>query len=171
MFDHLGSIDISINDFEITKNKLVTTLENWGEEFTVEFEILVEKVPSADWTNVFHFTTNGDGQYFGDRIPALFIHSYGFFYICSSLGPYPNYCTFYYFTMGKPYKIAIKQYEEADDEYWFEIIIDGETKFKHRNDQVYSYPSVDLYASDNWYSSFTDDFGKVTNFRAVDSGR
>ena len=54
--------------------------------YTVEFEIMVTNSGSG-WTSIFHFTAGGDGSKTGDRLPALFLNSGGFFHICSAIHP------------------------------------------------------------------------------------
>ena len=67
--------------------------QNWGRLFTIEFDIIVTGyVPG--WTNVFHFTAEGNYDNYGDRIPALYIdniNNQGYFHICSAINGNPNY--------------------------------------------------------------------------------
>ena len=45
---------------DIERNKLVQEYQNWGKEFTIEFDIVVNKMPN-DWLNIFRVTsTNND---------------------------------------------------------------------------------------------------------------
>ena len=140
--------------------------QNWGRLFTVEFDIIVTSHVSG-WTNVFHFTAEGNKDNYGDRIPALYIdniNNQGYFHICSAINGNPNYRKNFDFELGKQYHISIKQFMDSGIN-WFEIIIDGESLFKIKNTQPKSFSSVKLYGSDPWYNSFTSDLGKICNFK------
>ena len=81
--------------------------------------------------------------------------------------------------LGKTYQITIKQFK-ASGTYWYEIIIDGEPKFKIEIPQPTSFSNVLAYTSDEgillWNTNeipedpFTSDFGSVCNFK-VEQGQ
>ena len=151
----------------ITKNKLVKEFQNWGKAFKVEFTIKVTKLPTKTWTNVFHFTANnGDRETYGDRIPGLWIHNSGNFYVCSAVSGITDYAKFVNLELGKEHQMTIQQLLEVDSDqgtsrYWYEIILDGESKFLIENRQPKSFANVKLYASDPWYEPFSSDLGHV----------
>ena len=78
--------------------------------------------------------------------------------------------------LGKTYQITIKQFK-ASETYWYEIIIDGESKFKIEIPEPKSYSNVRAYTSYEmkingfdfgmglFYDPFTSDFGSVCNFK------
>ena len=78
--------------------------------------------------------------------------------------------------LGKTYQITIKQFK-ASGTYWYEIIIDGEPKFKIEiPHQPISYSNVKAYTSHKNFAqflpgldisvdSFTSEFGSVCNFK------
>ena len=146
--------------WDIQKDKAVGEFQNWGKLYTVEFEIIVVKNSGSGWTNVFHFTTDGNCCNNGQRIPALWIHSTGHFHITSAVNGNGNYWKNFDFVLGKMHHITIKQYE-VSGKYWYEIIIDGESKFKIENTQPQSFSSVKLYTSDPWHNSFSSDMGSI----------
>ena len=148
---------------DIAKGKKFKEFQNWGLLYTVEFEITVTNAGSG-WTNVFHFTANDNNYAYGDRIPALFINSDGYFHICSAVNGNKNFCQNFDFEIGKQYQIIIKQ-SIVGGKYWYEILIDGESKFQIENTQPQSFSSVKLYTSDPWYNSFTSDFGSICNVK------
>ena len=135
--------------------------QNWGRLFTVEFDLTITNAGSG-WTNVFHFTANVDQGHYGDRIPALWIHSAGYFHISSSFNG-GNYYQNFDFELGKMYHIIIQQYKGLTDDYWFEIIIDDESKFKIQNKFQRSFSNVKFYASNPWLDPFSSEFGSIGN--------
>ena len=65
---------------------------NWGDEYSIEFDIVVNKPPRTQWLNVFHFTANNNNCCnHGDRIPAFWVNRDGNFYIISSVSNEGNY--------------------------------------------------------------------------------
>ena len=136
--------------------------QNWGKLYSVEFEITVIN-PGSGWTNVFHFApVNKLGDRIPGRIPAFFINSDGYFHICSAVSGNGNYCYNFFFELGKQYQITIKQFNTSG-KYWYEIIIDGESKIKKENTQPKSFASVNFYASNGVENTFSTDLGSICN--------
>ena len=149
----------------------IQEFQNWGRFFTIDFDIMVTNTTngSGGYSNVFRFTANDEnvhhGNYtFGGRIPALFIKHNQFFHICSAINGNPNYCQNFDFELEKQYHITIKQFMEGGI-IWYEIIIDGESRFKIKNTQPKNFSNVKLYGSDPWYKSFTSDLGIICNVK------
>ena len=127
----------------------------WGELYKVEFKITVTNVGSG-YTNVLHFTASNNGGNYGDRIPGIWIHSDGYFHICSAVSDNYNECINSNFELEKTYQISIQQYYDIDKEYIvYEIKIDGVSKLNEKNSNPKSFSNVKLYASDPWYDSFS----------------
>ena len=155
---------------DVVKDKVVQEIQNWGKVYTVEFEITI--INSGEgWINVFHITAgNADNSNYGDRIPAMFIKKYsnseaGYFHIASSINGNKDVDWEYEYELGKRYKITIKQFKDKNYKYWYEIVIDGESKFKIENTVPESFSNVKLYASDPWYSAFSSARGSICNFK------
>ena len=152
------------------KNHLVKNYDSWGKVFSISFSITVFKSQSWDWTNVFHFTADGDNEKFGDRIPALFINKNKYFQICSAVNDVGNYCKKYYFELRKEYSIMISQYQKGN-KYFFQIIIDNVIKLEVENTQAKYFLNVKFYASNPWsFSGFHSDLGKACDFNIVSGG-
>ena len=143
---------------------MVQEYKNWGEIFKIEFDIKVTKLPTEagikQWVNVFHFTINGDNSQYGDRIPSLFINKNGKFYFFTAISGNKNHEEKFDFELEKLHKIVIQQFQESE-KYWYEIIMDGESKVKIENKQQQSFSSVKFYASDPWFEPFSSEFGCI----------
>ena len=142
---------------DIVDGKVLQEFQNWGKLYSVEFEITVTN-PGSGWTNVFQFAP-GIG---GGRIPAFFINSDGYFHICSAVSDNKNYCYNFFFELEKQHQITIKQFNSSG-KYWYEIIIDGESKIKKENTQPKSFASVNFYASNGVENTFSTDLGSICN--------
>ena len=153
----------SWESLNITRDMMVKEYQNWGEVFKIEFDIKVTKLPTTEQPiNVFHITANGNYHQHGDRIPAIWIYRNGDFHISSSINGDLDHWNRFAFDLEKMYQIIIQQFKESD-KYWYEIIIDSESKYKTENTQLRSFPNVKFYASDPWYEPFSSDFGCVGN--------
>ena len=147
------------------QNNFIKEFQNWGMEFNIEFSLKVTQLQTAEWTNVFHFTADGDNEKYGDRIPALYIHKNGHFRICSAINDKKCFRTEIHFVIGKVHQISIKQWRNPMQKYSFEIIMDGEQKQKIENTKPQSFPKVKLYASDPWTPSFGPALGVICNVK------
>ena len=57
-------------EVELSRDNLVWTVPNWGDEFEIEFDVMVNSEISQDWSNVFHmigsfFTLHGKQIFIG----------------------------------------------------------------------------------------------------------
>ena len=147
------------------KNNFVKEFRNWGLEFNIEFSLKVTQLQSADWTNVFHFTADGDNVKYGDRIPSLYINKGGFFQISSAGNDDKCFILEKHFVVGKEHQITIMQWRTRAQKYWYEIIMDGIYVQREENKKPRSFPNVKLYASDPWTPSFGPALGSICNVK------
>ena len=61
--------------------------------------------------------------------------------------------------------MTIQQFKDSNGKYFYEIVIDGESKFKIENTQAQSFSDVKLYAGDPWYSPFYPYLGSFCNIK------
>ena len=143
------------------------TYNNWGDVYSIEFDIVITKKPTAVFS-VFHFTaTNNDCCNDGDRIPAFWVNSASFMFRAPIGSDYNYRYNSFNFVLGKSYHITIKQSTAG----WFEIIINGNSQVKVENKYgAKSYSTVKLYAGDPWYEPFSSDFGSVCNLKIQQGG-
>ena len=148
--------------WDISKGKLVYEFQNWGDEYLVEFYITVTHLPTSSWTNVFRFTTlPGIYGSDGDSIPSLFITNDGKFMFRSSVNNNFNHGLDIDFELNTMYNVSIGQQIDEDGKYWYEILIDGDSKLKIENKNQRSYTNVKLYASDSFVDPFISNFGSI----------
>ena len=142
---------------------MVNEFQNWGDVYLVEFDIAVANLPSYA-ANVFRFTsTTGSPNSDGDRIPALFILSTGKFNFHTTVNNNYDYLLQVDFELGKMYHVTIRQQVKEDGKYWFEVLIDSDSKLKIENKNPRSYPNVELYASDSFNDPFITNIGSICN--------
>ena len=115
-------------------------------------------MPTSFWMSVFHFTGNNENC----CIPALWINRDGKFTIVSSVNDNGHYRKNIPFELGKTYQVTIKQVKDGS-KYWYEIIINGDSKLKVENKNPLTFSTVKLYGSDPWHDSFSSDFGSFCN--------
>ena len=154
--------------WSISKDNLVQVYPNWGDLFKIDFSIRVTKFPQETWANVFHFSADGDYANYGDRIPGFWIYNlFGnttqYFVISSAINGNSNYKQDFPIVLGKQYQMTIQQFKDSNEKYFYEIFIDGQSKFKIENTQAQSFSNVKLYAGDPWYSPFYSNLGSFCN--------
>ena len=151
----------------IIKDNAIQDFQNWGEVYKVEFDLTVKKRPITV-VNVYSFLTTHDGIIKHQRIPAFFIYP-DLLSFRSRVNGQWGYRKDFNYEVGKTYQITHHQFIE-NGKYWYEIIIDGLSKWKVENTQPNSFPSVRFFASDNYHDSFTSDLGSICNFKLQSSG-
>ena len=78
----------------------------------------------------------------------------------------PSLNEYYKFIIGQKYHVLIHIYYNEDLKYYFyQLKIDDSTIKNVQVANPREYNNVILYASDPWQTSFTEDFGKVENFK------
>ena len=95
---------------DIQEGKLRESFQNWGDVYSIEFDIVVNEIPS-ELVNVFQFTGNNeDSGAHGDRIPALFLNPVGDFIFRTSLGNDANFRGKMGVVAGNTYHIGIVRF-------------------------------------------------------------
>ena len=151
----------------VKKSQILTTFPKWGHSYKVEFDITVNEVPTAEWTNIFHFTKGENLRRLGDRIPAAWINSRGYIQISSSVNQNKDvYIHYDDFTIGKKHHYTIQQLPDSDGLMKFTIEIDGKVMKSMVNNNPQDYENVKLYVSDPWHDSFQTRYGKLENLHA-----
>ena len=97
----------------------------------------------------------------GDSIPSLFISNDGKFMFRSSVNNNFNHGLDIDFELNTMYNVSIGQQIDEDGKYWYEILIDGDSKLKIENKNHRSYTNVKLYASDSFVDPFISNFGSI----------
>ena len=70
---------------------MLTELPYIEKEYSVSFELFVNKMPTNEWENVLHFTTGENhGNIMGARNPAVFLRSSKEFQVCSAISGNAN---------------------------------------------------------------------------------
>ena len=112
----IRNLEINYNTFgetwplALTKNKQITELPYIGKEYSVSFEVFINKMPTQPYQNVIHFTTGEDYAAMGSRNPAVWVTASKEFHIASSVSGNLNLWTnFPGLEENKWYKIEINQ--------------------------------------------------------------
>ena len=151
---------LAVDKQAIFKNAVLKEFQNWGDVFKVEFSIKLTKWPTPGWTNVFHFTPNSNHH----RIPAIWIHSNGYFYIYSAVNGHAHHYINFKYVIGKQYHMTIQQLKYFG-KYWYEIILNDVTILRVENRKPKRFPKVKLYASDPWHNPFSSDLGWISHIK------
>ena len=105
-----------MNETQILKSNILTTLPSVGTEYSVSFDLLVDKHTDHAVRSVLHLTTKENDSKLGNRIPAVFLYRNKMLHISSAVNGNPN----YYVNINQPlkegqwYKIQIQQVKRND---------------------------------------------------------
>ena len=152
-------------EIEVKKNnKLPQVFKYWGKEYSVKFDIEINKeFTSPEWLNVFHMTsTDNKCCNHGDRIPALFVNKNKNLLFASSIGNQGNYNFYFPYELNKTYHIVISQTQSHTGNFEYCIKIDGIILHSVSNDQPIVFENVLLYFSNPWHTSLGG-YGKLSN--------
>ena len=156
----------------------------------VSFRLQIKDMPWFKHTNVLHFTTGGNNDEYGSRIPAVYVDRIIGdklrIRICTALRTkrniyekilnYKNFCRRFIAEMHKKYDITIKQWFDKDkDKYWNQLIIPGKSSRRFPSYRTWNeefghhewttFKDVKLFTSDPWGPSFTSDLGELSNLK------
>lgn len=140
------------NKIDTEKDKLVSTIPNLPKVYNVSFSVK----PTAfigEYTNVLHFTTDGNSGTMGDRTPGVWFRN-DILHIASAVNGKPN----YFFDTPK---LAKDQWTdvtiinaEAGESFIYEILLNGKRVHVTINTTPREYENVLVYVTDPWYSKF-----------------
>ena len=155
--------DAALSCIDVEKFKLPKVYLEWGKTFVIEFDIRINEWhgDNVKMLNAFKFTAtdSDDDDMQSDNLPSLKIYKEGYIEI---LNTDSKYSTKFDFELEKVHHVMIKQFKK-DSKYWYEIVIDDQTKVDEENTNVYSYSTVSLYVNREVDDSFTSDYGYICN--------
>jgi len=151
-----------VEEFLLKKNNLLETLPSIGKEFSISFDVFINKF-GPSWQNILHLTSTGrDCCNWGDRVPAVWISSKKQFYICSALNGGGDSC--YHGTVanaGEWISVEISQ-TFSNYKYEYEIKINGQSVYKVDNNKAQEFENVKVFAADNFYTSLDGKIRKLS---------
>ena len=159
--DCVGSKAICLESpANIFQNNLITTLNGYGETYTLEFRIIVKTLPAANtFENVFHFTTGANFGPEGARVPALFIReSSQSFFVGACANGSGNYVQEIPFNLGQEYHFIL---QHTNGRYM--IIVDGDVLYDVAS-TCGNLDGVGFYVSNNFPSSYEAFTGDLLDF-------
>ena len=161
------------NDVSLTRGRLAKRFNQWGEEFTISFEMkAIQYPPNGLITSILHFSKGGEWGQHGDRIPALFTNQKTNWeamleFRSSVAGDHDDGFDFRY-QLNTVYQIEISQ-TKYDDTVTYRVKINNATLHSVINTQVQIFPAIDLYLTSPWKSSFGQ-YGTMKNLLVANIG-
>ena len=142
---------------EISKNTLLTTLPLLKKEWKVSFDFKPNQF-GRGLGQIFHMTAGGKGlgagAVYGDRTPAIWVHSSRGFLVSSAVDG--KYSFAKYFkplpTIGEWTTIEVGQ-ELVGSRIVYSISIGGKKVLSVTNSKPSEFKNVKVFASTNWYSA------------------
>jgi len=154
----------------IERKGLVKTLDQWGPEFKIRFDIKLKQDLPKSWLNFLHLTTGENCCGGGSRLPGIWFRN------ANVKGKFGNTMmvaqTFQkgrrqvwtwispQFEINRWYSVELEQREHLPKQYEFTVKVDGKLAYKlgPSNLKGYlpsQYANVELWMSDKWYPSLS----------------
>ena len=159
----------SWKSLDIAHDLVVKEYQNWGDVYTIQFDIKITNLPNnlvtnlpKGWLSIFHISANNNAVSYGDRIPAIFLSKNKKLYFYSAVSGDLLHEQNFDIQLDQMYQIVVQQFKEGE-KYWFEIIIDGVSKGKTENKQPETFSKVEFYAGNPWFEPFSSEFGSISN--------
>ena len=159
----------SWKSLDIAHDLVVKEYQNWGDAYTIQFDIKITNLPNnlvtnlpQGWLSIFHISASDNAVSYGDRIPAIFLSKNKKLYFYSAVSGNLLHEQNFDIQLDRMYQIVVQQFKEGE-KYWFEIIIDGVSKGKTENTQPETFSKVKFYAGNPWFEPFSSEFGSISN--------
>jgi len=137
----------------LKKNNLLKTLPTIGKQFTVSFDVYINKFGTG-WQSILHLTSTGNNCCnWGDRVPAVWISHEKKFHILAALNGQGN--AGYHGTVAKTGEwISVKISQTLiNSKFVYEIKINGQSVYKVENKRAQEFKNVKVFAADNFYNA------------------
>ena len=133
-------------------------------EWSISFNYRMTGVV-AGWSNIIHFTINGDVGLIGDRTPAVFTRPGSpLIHFVSAINATNKHEVNAHegFQQNRVYKIEVHQRYISNGNYRYFIKIDGEEIHSAINSNAKQFYNVKVYAANPWYNASK---GLISNFQ------
>jgi len=145
------------SSFIMQRGNMIRTLPTIQKEYAISFKVLPTKF-SSGWHSVIHFTTGGDLDVYGSRIPGVWFRPEGggSLYICSAVNGNKDFCSTpatarpLEYPLNELTEVRISQKMDGDD-YFYTIKINGITVVRVQNNQPEVFSNVKVYMGDPWH--------------------
>jgi len=135
----------------ISRNKELASLEYWGPEYKVSFDLTIKSYPtSSDWAGILRLTTGGDCCDIGDRIPLFKLFRDNQLVILNAVNDQGNHQSRFNLNTNQEYAIELSQTKESDNQFHYRIMIDGEERLNIVNNKPRTFTNVKVSSIDNW---------------------
>ena len=152
-------------EVELSKNNLVWTVLNWGHEFEIEFDAMVNSEILQDRSNVFHMSTLDDGSH----VPYFMVWNNKMFEICFSVNGNDNYCVYQEYWLNQWYHFQISQRIIPNGGAKYIIKVNCNTVHEILNSKPRNFSEVKLYLSSPWRPSLGS-HGTLSNLTITKEG-
>ena len=94
----------------ISRNKELASLEHWGPEYKVSFDLTIRSYPtSSDWAGILRLTTGADCCDIGDRIPLFKLFRDNQLVILNAVNDQGNHQSRFNLNTNQEYSIELSQ--------------------------------------------------------------
>ena len=155
-------------EVELSKDNLVWTVLNWGHEFEIEFDAMVNSEIPQDRSNVFQMDDPIDHRF--SHLPSLMVwNGDKKFEICFSVNGNDSYCVYQEYRLNQRYHFQISQRIIPTGEAQYRIKVNCNTVHEILNTQPRNFAETKLYLSSPWLPSLGS-HGALSNLTITKEG-
>ncbi|XP_047143814.1 uncharacterized protein LOC105850966 isoform X2 [Hydra vulgaris] len=149
-----------VEEIEVIKNHVLTTLLSYPKEYIISFEIKPTSYTNLDWQNILHFTTGNDIGY-AERNPAIFLDTRGILFIMSAINGSTIATELITIPLNTWTKVVISQLLFGES-YVYTISVNNSVFYTTFNNDARNFSNVIVYACDNWYMALIGTIRSIT---------
>ena len=141
----------------------MATVPTWGKDWKVSFNLKLTGKIGNRWGSIIHFTTGGNNNKYGNRIPAVWtIPGKTSLHFCSAINGNKNkYFNSRPIKLNRFVKIRIEQKYVKPKHHRYSVYLNGKRIYTVINKVARVFKNVKIYAGDPWYNPAK---GFITNF-------
>ena len=139
----------------LKRGKLLQTISEQNKCWYLSFQVKLYGVVT-DFGNIVRLTLGHDMTYYGDRNPSITTAPGStLLYVASSVSGNLNYVTNtgFYLPLNTWVSVVAKQLKNAEDKYYYTIMVNGKAVLNVENTQAEVFKNVQLFAGDPWHSA------------------
>jgi len=147
--------------------QVLATLPYIGKQFSISFELFINKFSSQPWQNVLHLTKGENAHEYGNRVPLVAVTPDKQLHVTSAIsGGWNGGGNMKGLEQGRWIKVDITQTEmkSCGGTSVFEVFVDGWRKMMLENNKTETFKNIKVYASDPWHDPLN---GKIRHLSIV----
>ncbi|XP_047143901.1 uncharacterized protein LOC124817645 [Hydra vulgaris] len=138
-----------LKEMTLKKSNLVAVLSKLEKSFTIQFHLKLNNF-SDGYRSVIHFTKEEDNQYYGDRIPGIWVFEQKLHIAFAISGEKNKYFNSDQLPLDQWIDVHIEQNVQPEKTFFF-VLINNKLVYEVENLDAQEFLDIIVYAGDPWY--------------------